>query len=148
LTTGQPFTIVIGNTGVASPTKSVVGDVRQHWQAAPQQYERLFDAIGTIVQQARVLIEHGPVEDLGPLMDRNQALLQELDVSSPAIDRLISAARSAGALGAKLVGGGRGGNMIALVQPEQAESTASALRAAGAVNTIITQVGKHSHEPA
>ena len=148
LHTGQPFTLVIGNTGVSSPTKTVVGDVRQRWQADPPRYEALFDAIGAIARQARALIEHGPVEALGPLMDQNQALLQELDVSSAALDRLVSAARSAGALGAKLCGGGRGGNMIALVRPEQAETVAAALQAAGAVHTITTQVGKQAHEPA
>jgi mevalonate kinase len=148
LATAQPFTIIIGNTGISSQTKVVVGDVRQRWQTDPQRYERLFDAIGAIAQQARNLIEQGPASALGPLMDQNQALLQELDVSSPALDRLIAAARAAGALGAKLCGGGRGGNMIALVRPEQAQAIESSLRAAGAVNTITTVVGKHSHEPA
>jgi mevalonate kinase len=37
-------------------------------------------------------------------------------------------------------GGGRGGNMIALVEPNQAEVVAESLKAAGAKNTIITQV--------
>jgi mevalonate kinase len=37
-------------------------------------------------------------------------------------------------------GGGRGGNMIALVNPETAESVSLALKEAGAKNTIITQV--------
>lgn len=145
LTTAQPFTVVIGNTGVASPTKTVVGDVRQRWQANSPRYERLFDAIGAIASQARQYIEAGPSNALGPLMDQNHALLQELDVSSPALDRLVDAARSAGALGAKLCGGGRGGNMIALVPPERAGEVAAALQAAGAVNTIITVVEKHSH---
>jgi mevalonate kinase len=65
-----------------------------------------------------------------------------MGVSSPELDRLVAAAREAGALGAKLSGGGRGGNMIALVQPRDAESIANALLAAGVVNAIITSVGK------
>ena len=48
-------------------------------------------------------------------MDENHALLQEIGVSCPELDALVAAARAAGALGAKLSGGGRGGNMIALV---------------------------------
>lgn len=146
--TGEPFTVVIGNTGIASQTKVVVGDVRQQWLADQERYERLFDAIGAITHQARRLIESGETSALGPLMNANHSLLQAIDVSSPALDRLVAAARSAGALGAKLCGGGRGGNMIALTPPQQAGAVAQALRAAGAVNTITTLVGKCSHEPA
>jgi len=66
--------------------------------------------------------------------------LQEMTVSSPELDKLVSAACNAGALGAKLSGGGRGGNMIALVEADQAEAVAKSLMGAGARDTIITQV--------
>ena len=46
----------------------------------------------------------------------------------------------AGALGAKLSGGGRGGNMIALVTPDTCEKVAAALKAAGEVHVITTEV--------
>ena len=46
----------------------------------------------------------------------------------------------AGALGAKLSGAGRGGNMIALVTADTAAQVADALRAAGAVRVIVTEV--------
>jgi mevalonate kinase len=74
-------------------------------------------------------------------MNQNHGLLQELTVSSPELDMLVKAARQAGALGAKLSGGGRGGNMIALVTPETAPFVEQALRAAGAVRVISTTVG-------
>ncbi|RPJ51360.1 MAG: mevalonate kinase, partial [Chloroflexi bacterium] len=142
LCASQPFTIVIGNTGSASPTGAVVGDVRERWQTDPPAYERLFDEIGAIALAARTAIEKGLVEALGPLMTRNQALLQHLTVSSPELDRLVETALAAGAGGAKLSGGGRGGNMIALASPANAAEIAKALRGAGAVNTIITTVGR------
>ena len=63
-----------------------------------------------------------------------------MTVSSPELDALVSAARKAGATGAKLSGGGRGGNMIALVETGQAEAVAQSLKEAGARNTIITQI--------
>jgi len=63
-----------------------------------------------------------------------------MTVSSPELDRLVSAARSAGALGAKLSGGGRGGNMIALVNANLAEPVARSMLEAGAQRVIITQV--------
>jgi len=71
-------------------------------------------------------------------MDANHSLLQEMTVSSPELDQLVLAAKTAGALGAKLSGGGRGGNLIALVPPGNAEKVASALSSAGARKTIIT----------
>jgi mevalonate kinase len=145
LCTAQPFTVVIGNTGISSSTAEVVGDVRRRWQAGPQPYERVFDEIGAIARQARQIMEEGAVEQLGPLMTRNHALLQQLDVSSPELDRLVAAAQAAGAGGAKLCGGGRGGNMIALAKPETAQTIAGALRNAGAVNTIITKVSNTEH---
>jgi mevalonate kinase len=141
LCAARPFTIVIGNTGIASPTGIVVSDVRQHWQANPSAYERLFDDIGAIARDARAAIEEGQAEALGPLMTRNHSLLKQLGVSSPELDRLVKAAMTAGAGGAKLSGGGRGGNMIALTSPHAAEAIAQALRDSGAINTIITSVG-------
>ena len=137
---GQPFTIVIGDTGVSAPTKESVGDVRKLWEADKAKWESLFDKVGELVKEARNSIESGKTKELGMLMNQNHTVLQELTVSSPELDKLVSAARTAGALGAKLSGGGRGGNMIALVEPSQAEAVAQSLRDAGAKNTIITQV--------
>lgn len=140
LCVGAPFTVVIGNTGIAAPTKESVGDVRKLWEADKPRWEIVFDQVGEIAQQARAALETGDVSALGPLMDANHVLLQALTVSSVELDRLMFAAKTAGALGAKLSGGGRGGNMIALVQPDKAEEIASALRSAGAHNTIITTI--------
>lgn len=137
---GQPFTIVIGNTGISAPTKESVSDVRKLWEADKAKWESVFDAVGEISKQARRAIESGKWDLLGGLMNQNHTLLQSISVSSPELDRLVSAAWNAGALGAKLSGGGRGGNMIALVKPEQAEEVARSLMEAGAKNTIITQV--------
>jgi mevalonate kinase len=137
---GAPFTIVIGDTGVAASTKAVVSDVRQLWQTAPRRWEDVFDRVGKIARQARAAIESGDLSALGPLMDANQALLRIMSVSSPELERLLSAARAAGAQGAKLSGGGRGGNMIALAPKEKAPAVAEALLSAGAKRTIITQV--------
>jgi len=136
----RPFTLVIADTGIPAPTRESVGDVRKLWEADKTKWEAMFDEVGGIVQAAREAIETGKTKELGPLMDANHALLQEMTVSSPELDRLVLAARGAGALGAKLSGGGRGGNMLALVEPTEAEQAASALRAAGAKNTIITTI--------
>lgn len=137
---GQPFTIVIGDTGISAPTKESVADVRRLWQAERKRWEKVFDKIGEIAQKGRQIIANDDPSLLGPLMDENHTLLQMLTVSIPALDRLVLSARRAGALGAKLSGGGRGGNMIALAYQKSAPAIAEALLSAGAKRTIITQV--------
>jgi mevalonate kinase len=136
----QPFTIVIADTGIRAPTRESVGDVRKLWEANRARWENVFDEIADISFAARHVIREGWIKMLGALMDENHAYLQEMTVSSSELDRLVSAARQAGALGAKMSGGGRGGNMIALVEAETASSVAEVLMAAGAKQTIITQV--------
>jgi mevalonate kinase len=140
LRVGAPFDLLIGDTGIASPTRVAVGDVRAAWQANRAAYERIFDQIGAVAEGARRAIESGQPDDLGPLMRHNHDLLRQINVSSPELDRLVAAALGAGALGAKLSGGGRGGNMITLVEPSDAPRVRAALKAAGAVNVISTTV--------
>ncbi len=137
----QPFTIVIGNTGLPAPTKESVGDVRSLWQADPQRWEQIFNKVGEIARSARSAIETGDIPALGPLMNANHTLLQEMTVSCNELDVLVQAALAAGAAGAKLSGGGRGGNMIALADNKNAPVIAGALRLAGARHVIVTQVG-------
>lgn len=142
----QPFAIphtfwlVIASTGIASPTRETVGDVRQSWLADPLRFEGLFDDIAGLVNAGRAAMLAGDWPRLGALFFQNQRLLAEMGVSAPILDRLVDAARLAGAFGAKLSGGGRGGNVIALVEPSAAETVADALRRAGAAAIFITPV--------
>ena len=140
LRVGAPFTIVIGDTGIPAPTKESVADVRRLWEREIPRWEKSFDQVGDLAKRARVAIEAGAAPLLGDLMNQNHELLQKMTVSSQELDLLVHVARSTGALGAKLSGGGRGGNMIALVKPDRAEIIANALRTVGAKNTIITTV--------
>jgi mevalonate kinase len=139
-----PLTLVIGDTGLVSPTHRAVGDLRCRWQAEPERYEGYFDEIEVIVEQAKVAIEQGRLglPAFGKLLNENQELLQALGVSSPELEQLIGAARRAGALGAKLSGAGWGGNMIALVppQPEVISAVTKALIEAGATGVIVTEL--------
>jgi mevalonate kinase len=118
-----------------------VGDVRRRWQEEPERLEAIFAACGTIAEEARSVLEKGDLARLGRLLDENHTWLQEMTVSDPALDRLVAAAREAGALGAKLSGAGRGGNMIALVEPAQLEAVREALWAAGAVQVLASVLG-------
>jgi mevalonate kinase len=147
---GQPFTLVIANSGIASSTRAAVADVRLAWERETPRFEALFDRIAAIVERAQAIITDGIPEALGNLMDQNHSLLQEIGVSSPALDVLAEAARRAGAGGAKLSGAGRGGNLIALVTTKTQEAVTAAMRAAGAADVIVTTVGapeQHQDRP-
>ncbi len=111
--------LVIADTGLSTPTRIAVSDVRRGWQSDRAAYERLFDQIAEVVSASRQALIAGDWPRLGRLMDDNHALLSELGVSCAELDALCEAARKAGALGAKLSGGGRGGNMIALARDAQ-----------------------------
>jgi mevalonate kinase len=137
---GAPFTLLIIDTGLPSPTKHLVSRVREGWQRDRARYETLFKRIGGVAREAYRKIETGDVDALGPLMDENHALLIQLGVSSPTLDRLVDVARDAGASGAKLSGAGQGGNIVALVEAEVAEEAAKTLRQAGAAHVIHTTV--------
>lgn len=140
LNLSEPLHLVIADTGIQSSTAEMVRALRERRDAAPDRHEAWFDQIASIVLQARGLLEKGNGAGLGPLMNANHALLQTLGVSCRELDRLVDAAVKAGALGAKLSGGGGGGNMIALVRPGDEESVAESLRLAGAVWTRFTTV--------
>ena len=109
-------------------------------EAEPERFEKLFDRVGKLSAAPGGPSKPGRRTALGPLMDENHSLLQQLTVSCPELDRLVAAARKAGALGAKLSGGGRGGNMIALVEAESEESVSRALLHAGAKRVLTTTV--------
>lgn len=142
-----PFHLTIGDTGVRAPTLVTVGGVRERWQRDRQRYEALFAQIGTVVQHVRTALAQGQVDRLGALLDQNQALLEQVGVSSPELETLVTAAREAGALGAKLSGGGGGGIMLALGTTERADQIEAALRAAGAVRVLHTSVHQTPHVP-
>jgi len=117
-----------------------VGELRRAWQMNQDKYEAVFDSVAGIVKGARSDIENGNTDGIGSLMYQNHEYLRQMGVSSPELDRLVEVARSAGAAGAKLSGGGKGGNMIALTNDGGAVEIESALRNAGAVRTIVTTI--------
>jgi mevalonate kinase len=136
----QPLRLVIADTGVRSKTKDVVNDVRRRWEAERERFEALFDACGRAAEAGYAALACGDLATVGSLMNDNHAWLMEMTVSSPTLDRLAAAARAAGALGAKLSGAGRGGNVIALVTPATETEVSDALYEAGAVKVYASDI--------
>jgi mevalonate kinase len=133
-----PLNLVIGDSGESTPTRIPVGDVRAAWERDPAFMERQFDHIAALVEHARDALQRGDIDALGRALNDNHAILRELTVSSPQLDALCDAARAAGAPGAKMSGGGRGGNMLALAHnAAHAEQIKTALLAAGARRVFL-----------
>jgi galactokinase len=81
------------------------------------------------------LLRAGAVSRIGPLLTASHASLRDdFEVSWPEADAAVAAALAAGALGARMVGGGFGGSVIALVPAELDETVRAAVRAAFAAH--------------
>jgi mevalonate kinase len=123
--------LVIADSLVSAATSEVNTAVRLWLAERPQARLAYFRTIGALSRAAEPLLARGDFDELGRLMDLNQLVLEKIGVSCPAVDRLIDAALSAGALGAKISGSGGGGIIIGLVHDESLVQVADALRAAG-----------------
>ncbi len=135
----KPFTIIVADSGLPGNTRLAVEGVSHRRQEDPERHQIIFGEIGEICLAARELILAGKPGELGELMDRNHALLEDLGVSSPELNELVQAAREGGALGAKLSGGGLGGHIIALVEGGE-EKLCQQLIDRGAVKAEATRI--------
>jgi mevalonate kinase len=87
--------------------------------------------LGDISVQARTEMLQANWPAVGDLMNIHQGILDGFGVNTPQLANLIFAARSAGALGAKLSGAGGGDCMFALVESDNAVAVASGIEQAG-----------------
>lgn len=106
--------LIVGYTGIKADTVSMIQSVALKKKENPQKVERIFKAIAKLVDEAKIKMIEGDWERVGKLMDFNQEYLRDLGVSSSKLEQLISAAKKAGAWGAKLSGAGGGDCIIAL----------------------------------
>ena len=127
---GQPIELVVGITGMESLTAETVTKVRNAWTQSPERYESLFDQIAQLTLSGLDCLKTGKVEELGELMNICHGYLNALQLSTPELEELVHIARSHGALGAKLTGGGGGGSMIALCQDNK-DAIEAAMNKAG-----------------
>ncbi len=128
----KPVEVVLGSTGISQETKEVVADVRRQKDEDPEKYEKLFSDYETLVNEAKTALEGGDFEKIGSLMDKNHELLKEMNLSCKEAEEIISAAKGAGALGAKISGTGRGGYTISLTPgKELQEKVAKAIEDKG-----------------
>lgn len=123
--------LIVGYTGVKADTPTLVRQVAELRRRRKAKVNKIFAEIAEIVETARGALTEKNYVLLGRAMDRNQKLLSDLGVSSKELDRLIAAARRAGALGAKLSGAGGGDCMVALRSAQGKLAIGKAIEEAG-----------------
>ena len=126
----RSVSIAVGISGKESLTATTVAQVRRAWERQPERYERIFDQIGDLTRAGTEALRDGAYQELGELMNLCQGYLNALQVSTPELEELIHIARSCGAVGAKLTGGGGGGSVIALC-PDGATDVVEAMQNSG-----------------
>jgi galactokinase len=89
-----------------------------------------------VTENARVLeaaeaLSQGRIADLAPLLDASHTSMRDdFEITVPTVDLAVEAARTAGALGARMTGGGFGGCIIALVPAGTSDAVAEEIGAA------------------
>ncbi|MFJ4503221.1 galactokinase [Streptomyces sp. NPDC088864] len=81
------------------------------------------------VEQVIALLDAGDVRAAGPVLTAGHVSLRDdLRVSCPELDLVVETANAAGALGARMTGGGFGGSAVVLVEEAAADAVTGAVR--------------------
>jgi galactokinase len=81
------------------------------------------------------LLRAGRIRDIGPLLTASHASMRDdYEITAPEIDTAVEALLGAGALGARMTGGGFGGCVIALVEQDRIRHATNAVQRAYRLN--------------
>ena len=140
--------LIVADTGQTGQTLKAIQSVKALLSKVTYQIDSLSDPkqaikeLGQLTKLAKEALLNNYILELGEVMNQAHQLLASLTVSNQTLDRLAQAARQAGALGAKLTGGGRGGCLIALAKDkESAEKIARTLLEQGAKQAWCQYLG-------
>jgi mevalonate kinase len=133
----QNMHLVIGDSLVSHSTSRMVEQVAELKKNHPTIVDPVLDAIEGVSMSA---IHHlSNPRELGRYMNMNHHLLEVLGVGHPQLAKMVLAARSAGAFGAKITGAGGGGSMVALCPKPLKHRIASAIESCEA-RAIVTGI--------
>jgi len=123
-----PF--ILAHTGVKHNSGSYHRPIRERWLEGEKEVIEAYEEITELALKGKRALLDGNWGELGRLMNENHRIQDNLNYAGNENNRLIKAALSGGALGAKLAGAGGGGTIIALTLDK--ERTRKALLEAGA----------------
>jgi len=119
----EDLAIVVVDSGERhTHEESGYADRRRQFEAGDPRRVRHVATENERVRAAVAAVERRDLKTLGSLFAASHASLRgDYEVSTPTLDRLVELALEAGALGARLTGGGFGGSIVALAERERAE---------------------------
>lgn len=124
-------------TDLSNYSSVLTNDLKPIFQAAIENHEitrKAYNAFNTRVPD---------LEYIGNLMNRHHELLKNnLKITTPRIDKMIDKALKAGAYGAKIVGSGGGGCIVAIGTEENEERIINAITEADAVDAFSVNVSR------
>ncbi len=103
--------------GVRTLSQASAGDIGRLEPTLARRVEHVL-AENERVRAAEAALRAGDLRQLGRLLDASHAGQRDLfEVSTPAVERTVSYLKAAGAVGARMVGGGFGGYVLGLLPP-------------------------------
>jgi galactokinase len=119
------------------------GDRRRELESGDPKRVRHVRSENERVRAAVQALERGNVEALGPLFAASHASLRDdYEVSTATLDTVVEAALAAGAIGARMTGGGFGGSVVAVTRRESAADVLrGTLERAGAQGWVVRAAG-------
>ncbi|MGH2860550.1 MAG: galactokinase [Solirubrobacteraceae bacterium] len=103
--------------GVESLRDALIQDLHMLPEVLARRARHVISENGRVLGAVTALRRHDFAK-LGQLLDRSHASLRDdFEVSTPAIEETVATLEAAGAVGARVVGGGFGGNVLAVMPP-------------------------------
>ncbi len=128
---------------------STVADYEKYKSIVPKKYQSYWYAAihnYALTLKAKSMLLEGPINTvlLGQWMQEHQSILQNHIQNTPApMVKMIDAAIAAGALGAKIIGSGGGGCIVAMATPATKSNIIEAFLKAGAPAAYEVQLSSH-----
>jgi galactokinase len=103
--------------GVESLRDALIQDLHMLPDVLARRARHVISENGRVLEAVAALTS-GDLARLGPLLDRSHASLRDdYEISTPAVEEVVTKLKDSGALGARLLGGGFGGSVLGLMAP-------------------------------
>ncbi|RKE22260.1 galactokinase [Streptomyces sp. TLI_171] len=141
---GVPALRDVAAEELAAAEEKLPADLRPLLRHVVTEDQRVLDTVAAL--------DAGDPRALGPILTAGHASLRDdYRISCPETDLAVATANAAGALGARMMGGGFGGSVLALVDSDRLEAVESAVHAAfaeagyGAPHTFTATPAQGAH---
>ncbi len=140
--------IVIAYSGMKADTPTLVRIVDNMLEENPSKINQIFDGIGKVADDFIKPVEKQDWKKVGELFDKSQGFSRDLKVSNSKIEKLVTAAKNAGAYGATSSGAAGGDCVLAIVNESSRKDVEQAMVQAGGkiINVTLNSPGVRIEE--